>query len=1453
MSSQILTEIHANNGATLEKQIHDCPNGMNKLLLRLPDLSREEVRNQSLVLVQQLTLKNEEMKKTVVFNDGFSIIFGIILQEGGSGDGGVVVQDCLKICKNLLTESEPCQRFFYGMGSEWILSLNEFFDAQLLENLPRNASLDDSGIEVNDMIWFDQPGRLACAVLSLDAISSSLSIPNAKHQSLIGISISGLIPTAAFWIARKGPDNIVNASLSLLERVVEGNETVSESLANVLIKFTTSVQGKNVPIGYEQQPLQFGWKPLSNDDRKYITLLSLLVERYIYSSHCWSSSIVNDDLNKDLRYDTNLNDGLSQGCIKVLEKILAAYPTINDLTIQHVLAPPPPSDESGEMENVRPLGSLVLNILVESCTKIIDHISTNISLQGQIYKSDIEIAERAANIFALFFIYGGQLSRELSTVINTSHVVQGIPAQPLLPFLLATTGRAARAQSSGNSSPTLLVALLRMLATAVSGCEKAAKLILVDPSNLFVVDLATVASENAGVPSSVQITACLFLGMCFLALPVSEEGSSGQEERLTRRSFVSMIDSKIGLTRFTDILKRPILNMASINRIVGINNLGMSSDIFFTKGFRAFYETQIESIRSGIFDFYAGENTSVTDSAHLQIIEMQKEKIFELESQIQLLQTNQSINQINGNNNEAEKQLQDINTDNELTKLIEHQKNQIESFIKNEASLSIENDNLQVALKTTEATLNDLQMKYLHQSSGSSDEILGLKQSILQLDTERNQLKDILKQRDKKIQLLEGELKGPVPSEIARDKKIADLEVRNAELKQQLWQAEANISSQSQFEASINWTVIGDSLKNMISKLGMQESDFDIVVDNSQSCSDRVLKIDNVIRNCTENIVLAIGNCSDIAEAVGFKGLDGEEGSINRLKDCTEKVATRLAEREEEMEEIVRKYEILLRDLDQLKMEKKSFETDMTGNKDIDNLKIIISEQKESIKNIQSENDILMAQYNDSASRFNEEIMVLKKKEHGLVSLNDEKDAEIVRLKKLVDSNTSSTENLSASTDSIQQRDEEIIKLTNSLETIENSYKESAHEKDEEIIKLTNLYEILISADKEKDVIINELRVLLETKESEIQCLKDELSACTEEFENLSRESLSTYNENSNLKKDIDDLKRKNEEVIGANKPFHVQDMEQQLSRLTNEATRLAQELQDRDLENQRLQELNQKKEGELAGVMSSMQALQVETDSISNELTEVNNVSKSKETELAELRRSYDSVSCLLELETSQTEQLRDTIEKLERDRDNTKMYEVIQFIRFMITHLSDDNSDHKDEFSEDSNIFSLVYKLKGLVEGIDIKYHQKSPVKNFSPMQTPAKIKNESIVTPISGIEKRGRGVTAFISSPAAKEMSRLHAEISLERRRLQVLQEQHSDLLGLLAQQEVELVVFKDVLEQYSGNEAVSHAEDESKRITVEKYGFYVDYRSTGIVDEIEDDDDDNDNGRLFTDNA
>ena len=69
--------------------------------------------------MQQLTASNEEMKKTVAFNEGFDILFGIIQSEGGSSDAGMVIKDCLHICSNILYESETCQRLFYEMGSDW--------------------------------------------------------------------------------------------------------------------------------------------------------------------------------------------------------------------------------------------------------------------------------------------------------------------------------------------------------------------------------------------------------------------------------------------------------------------------------------------------------------------------------------------------------------------------------------------------------------------------------------------------------------------------------------------------------------------------------------------------------------------------------------------------------------------------------------------------------------------------------------------------------------------------------------------------------------------------------------------------------------------------------------------------------------------------------------------------------------------------------------------------------------------------------------------------------------------------------------------------------------------------------------------------------------------------------------------------------------------------------------
>ena len=159
-TSQILTEIHANCGPLLELAIQDCHTGMTKLLQRLPDASKEEVRNQAIVLVQQLTASNEEMKKTVAFNEGFDILFGIIQSEGGNTDGGIVVQDCVQICSNILADSETCQRLFYEMGSDWFLKLADFFDPSVLEKMTAKGLYDDGDEAERDEMWFQESTRV---------------------------------------------------------------------------------------------------------------------------------------------------------------------------------------------------------------------------------------------------------------------------------------------------------------------------------------------------------------------------------------------------------------------------------------------------------------------------------------------------------------------------------------------------------------------------------------------------------------------------------------------------------------------------------------------------------------------------------------------------------------------------------------------------------------------------------------------------------------------------------------------------------------------------------------------------------------------------------------------------------------------------------------------------------------------------------------------------------------------------------------------------------------------------------------------------------------------------------------------------------------------------------------------------------------------------------------------
>jgi hypothetical protein len=360
-----------------------------------------------------------------LYKQGFEILFGIIRSEGGSADSGIVVQDCLRICSNILSGSEICQRFFFGMGTEYVLNLHQFFDPSLVENMKVNNALENMDQDsLGEGAWFEQPTRVGCAALALKSIAAALEVVNPKHQKLVAIQ-TGVVPSAAFWLARKGPDELVDAALLLLTRVVESNSDVSAQVADMMVEIGPPVRGRTYPQGTEVPAVYFGWRPLPTDDRRFVTVPALLAERYIFSSSAWGPPTLSTPVLEGEGTDTGVKgrDGLSVRCLHVLETLLRADPTTCDLLIQYILAPPPPSardedlarGESAALESIRPLGSVLLTTLLEGSSRFLTGSVPNAM------SADVSVVERSANVLTLLFLGGGQLARELSTVISTAH------------------------------------------------------------------------------------------------------------------------------------------------------------------------------------------------------------------------------------------------------------------------------------------------------------------------------------------------------------------------------------------------------------------------------------------------------------------------------------------------------------------------------------------------------------------------------------------------------------------------------------------------------------------------------------------------------------------------------------------------------------------------------------------------------------------------------------------------------------------------------------------------------------------------------------------------------------------------------------------------------------------------------------------------------------------------
>uniref|UniRef100_A0A8C9LG78 General vesicular transport factor p115 n=1 Tax=Pavo cristatus TaxID=9049 RepID=A0A8C9LG78_PAVCR len=107
---KLLTSLLKQQGPQVQQIILVSPMGVSRLMDLLAD-SREVIRNDGVLLLQQLTKSNAAIQKIVAFENAFERLLDIVTEEGNS-DGGIVVEDCLLLLQNLLKNNNSNQNFF---------------------------------------------------------------------------------------------------------------------------------------------------------------------------------------------------------------------------------------------------------------------------------------------------------------------------------------------------------------------------------------------------------------------------------------------------------------------------------------------------------------------------------------------------------------------------------------------------------------------------------------------------------------------------------------------------------------------------------------------------------------------------------------------------------------------------------------------------------------------------------------------------------------------------------------------------------------------------------------------------------------------------------------------------------------------------------------------------------------------------------------------------------------------------------------------------------------------------------------------------------------------------------------------------------------------------------------------------------------------------------------------
>ncbi|KAK7930534.1 hypothetical protein WMY93_006929 [Mugilogobius chulae] len=208
-------------GAQFTEKFIEDPEHVTLLLTcvsRLMDLladSREIIRNDGLLLLQQLTKSNAAIQKIVAFENAFERLLDIITDEGSS-DGGIVVEDCLLLLLNLLKNNSSNQNFF--KEGSYIQRMKPWFE----------VGDDNAG-------WSAQKVTNLHLMLQLvRVLVSPVNSPGATASCQKAMFMCGLLQQLCTILMATGvPADILTETINTVSEVIRGSQVNQDYFASV--------------------------------------------------------------------------------------------------------------------------------------------------------------------------------------------------------------------------------------------------------------------------------------------------------------------------------------------------------------------------------------------------------------------------------------------------------------------------------------------------------------------------------------------------------------------------------------------------------------------------------------------------------------------------------------------------------------------------------------------------------------------------------------------------------------------------------------------------------------------------------------------------------------------------------------------------------------------------------------------------------------------------------------------------------------------------------------------------------------------------------------------------------------------------------------------------------------------------------------------------------------------